>query len=242
METGKELSQSTEFPQGVVINNPVTGLPDVGAMPGVVSTPESAGVTPGVVTTPESAGATPGVVSTPQSVSAVNPATGLPQGIPGPALGVSTDPATGLTTDSEGVPFTPVSGGVPLTGVPLTPTAPINLPIGSVLSSTQFRTYPMGLKPTNPVIDPHKSHTYAIALLSPEVLTLAAPVAGADDEVRILIFDSTGIEHTLEVANLQNGTSNGGEIEFPALAGASVELMAFQGAWVVISAVGVGIS
>jgi hypothetical protein len=157
---------------------------------------------------------------------AVNPAGGLPQGTFANPAGSAVVPASVAATTSDGKP------------VPV----PTSVPVGRVLSSTQFRTSPAGLKPANPAIDPHKSQVYAITFSSPEVLTLDAPTPGADDEVKITVFNDTAEARILEVACLQSGAMNTGKIAFPAMAGASVTLLAFQGRFNLIAAVGVSIS
>jgi hypothetical protein len=86
------------------------------------------------------------------------------------------------------------------------------------------------------VIPVHVAAYYVITKTSAFLGTLAAPTTGADDGQFITIMSSTGYAHSITTSNLlQTGTSTVASITFPAYAGASVTLMAYQGKWIVVS-------
>lgn len=87
-------------------------------------------------------------------------------------------------------------------------------------------------------IDPHTPGRYVITKGGVAALTLGAPVAGAEDGLQITIYSDTAYAHTITTAGLLvTGTADTNVITFPAYAGGSVSLVAFQGKWIVDSIV-----
>jgi hypothetical protein len=81
--------------------------------------------------------------------------------------------------------------------------------------------------------------TYGAAL----AMTLAAPIAGADDGKYISITSTTAFAHTLTATGLlKTGTASVNVATFAASAGASLILMAYNGLWYVRSATGITFS
>lgn len=67
-------------------------------------------------------------------------------------------------------------------------------------------------------------------------MTLAAPTATADDGKIIRILSSTDKAHTVTATGLfQDGGGHTDLATFPALAGASIVLYAFNAKWIVLS-------
>lgn len=67
-------------------------------------------------------------------------------------------------------------------------------------------------------------------------LTLAAPVAGTQDGVVLIITSNTAFAHTITATGLfQTGTATVNLATFAAFAGASIWLFAYQGKWNVLS-------
>jgi hypothetical protein len=86
------------------------------------------------------------------------------------------------------------------------------------------------------VIPVHVAAYYVITKGSAFLGTLAAPTVGADDGMFVTIMSSTAFAHSITTSNLfQTGTAAVASITFPASAGASVTLMAYQGKWIVVS-------
>lgn len=72
------------------------------------------------------------------------------------------------------------------------------------------------------------------------VLTLAAPTTPAQDGLTMEIQSSTAFAHTLTATGLlQTGSANVNLATFAAFAGAGLNLMAFNGKWIVKSSVGI---
>jgi len=89
-------------------------------------------------------------------------------------------------------------------------------------------------------VSPTVSGNYIITAGSAQALTLAAPVAGAVDGLRINVRSSTAFAHTLTATGLlQTGAAPVNLATFAASAGAGLELMAFNGKWIVLNSIGV---
>jgi hypothetical protein len=87
------------------------------------------------------------------------------------------------------------------------------------------------------------SGTYTITNAGITVLTLAAPVAGADDGVTLTIQSATAFAHTLTATGLlQTGSASVNVATFAAFAGANVRLRAYNAKWMVESSVGITFS
>ncbi|HEY1800077.1 MAG TPA: hypothetical protein VGG46_04000 [Terriglobales bacterium] len=90
--------------------------------------------------------------------------------------------------------------------------------------------------PASGAVDPHTANRYIITKAGVAALTLAAPTAGADDGLLIQIASATANAHTVTTAALfEDGTANTNVLTFPAHAGASALLMAYQGKWIVLN-------
>jgi hypothetical protein len=86
-------------------------------------------------------------------------------------------------------------------------------------------------------IDPHTAQRYAITKAGVAALTLAAPTAGADDGLVILLVSTTAFAHTLTATGLLNvGTASVNLATFAAFAGAGLTLFAYNGLWYLDSA------
>lgn len=82
-----------------------------------------------------------------------------------------------------------------------------------------------------------------ITLGSAAALTLAAPTTPAQDGLTMEIQSSTAFAHTLTATGLlQTGTASVNVATFAAQAGAGLNLMAFNGKWIVKSSVGITFS
>ncbi len=85
---------------------------------------------------------------------------------------------------------------------------------------------------------PVVSASYVITAGAAIALTLAAPVAGTQDGITISIRSTTGFAHTLTATGLlETGTAATSIATFAAFAGAGLSLRAYQGKWIVESAV-----
>ena len=72
---------------------------------------------------------------------------------------------------------------------------------------------------------------------APAVLTLAAPTPGADDGVHLQIISGTNFAHTVTATGLfQGGTAAVNLGTFAAFAGACLDLVAYNGKWIVMDA------
>ena len=92
-------------------------------------------------------------------------------------------------------------------------------------------------------ISPHLSHAYVVTKAGVDAMTLAAPTAGTDDGITITISSNTANAHTLTATGLlQTGTASVNVATFAAQKGAGLTLQAFQGKWMVMSAVGITFS
>lgn len=94
----------------------------------------------------------------------------------------------------------------------------------------------------NGAINPSVSATYIITKSSALLGTLAAPIAGpvasgGNDGVDITISSSTPYLHVISaIGLLQTGTAAQNYITFPSYAGGEVDLIAFNGKWIVMNA------
>jgi hypothetical protein len=87
------------------------------------------------------------------------------------------------------------------------------------------------------------SGNYVITKAGVLAATLAAPTAGIQDGTIIVLNSSTANAHTLTATGLlQTGTASVNVATFAAQAGAGLVLQAFNGKWIVLSAVGITFS
>ena len=96
----------------------------------------------------------------------------------------------------------------------------------------------------NGAIDPHTAATYVITKAGVLADTLAAPTAGVDDGLEIVVTSNTANAHTITATGLLNtGAAAGANLAtFAAFPGAGLTLMAYQGKWNVLSANGITFS
>ena len=95
----------------------------------------------------------------------------------------------------------------------------------------------------NGAIPPHSAHTYAVTKAGVCAMTLAAPTAGTDDGIEIVITSDTANAHTLTATGLlDTGTASVNLATFAAQKGAGLTLMAYNGRWKVICSVGITFS
>jgi hypothetical protein len=93
---------------------------------------------------------------------------------------------------------------------------------------------PSGFSPlaASGAISPHVSASYLITKAGVAALTIAAPIAGADDGVTLDITSSTAYAHTITATGLlQTGTASVNLATLAAYAGARLTLTAYQGKW-----------
>jgi len=111
------------------------------------------------------------------------------------------------------------------------------VPITSLVSSQPTTIGANGAVPS------HVSHTYVVNKAGVAALTLAAPTAGTDDGLEIVLTSSTANAHTLTATGLlQTGTASVNLATFAAQPGAGLTLMAFNGKWNVLASVGITFS
>lgn len=92
-------------------------------------------------------------------------------------------------------------------------------------------------------IPPHVSASYIITRAGVDAMTLAAPTAVVDDGLAISISSSTANAHTLTATGLlQTGSANVNVATFAAQPGAGLNLVAYNGKWIVKSSVGITFS
>jgi hypothetical protein len=79
---------------------------------------------------------------------------------------------------------------------------------------------------------PVAGNTFVITKAGVAALTLAAPVVGTQDGLKMTITSNTAFAHTLTATGLfQTGTATVNLATFAAFAGATIDLMAYQGKW-----------
>lgn len=88
-----------------------------------------------------------------------------------------------------------------------------------------------------PAFDPTTPGRYMITKTGAAcVIVLPAPVAGRDDGLTMQFVSNTAFAHQIQSSgNFQDGGGHANQLQFPAQAGAVVELVAFGGKWNVIS-------
>jgi len=129
---------------------------------------------------------------------------------------------------------------------------PTNIPTGGVYDQNailtalcnaydvahQIQANP-GVSP-QPNFDSTSSGRYVITKGSAAVVTLGAPVAGRDDGLSLSFLSSTAFAHQIvSTGNLQDGAGHSNQLQFPAQAGACVDLIAYNGKWNVVSSNGI---
>jgi hypothetical protein len=83
-------------------------------------------------------------------------------------------------------------------------------------------------------IDPHTPSRYIITKAGVAAMTLAAPIAGAEDGLEIQIISATANAHTITATGLFNdGAGHANLATFAAQPGAGTWLVAWQGKWLV---------
>jgi hypothetical protein len=103
---------------------------------------------------------------------------------------------------------------------------------------------PLSLVSASGALSPNAPMSYVITKSSgAAALTLAAPTAGTDDGLKIVLTSATAQAHTLTATGLLNtGGSAVNVATFAAHAGASLTLVAYNGSWNVLSQNGVTFS
>jgi hypothetical protein len=86
------------------------------------------------------------------------------------------------------------------------------------------------------VINPHVSGNYIIKSTAADLMTLAAPTAGTDDNLSIAIYSDSLFAHTITTASLfANGAALAAVATFKAFKGSGLILRAFNGVWQVLA-------
>lgn len=92
-------------------------------------------------------------------------------------------------------------------------------------------------------INPHIQANYIITTAGVDAQTLAAPTAGTDDGIEIVLSSSTSNAHTLTATGLlQTGTASVNVATFAAQKGAGLTLKAYNAKWQVLASVGITFS
>lgn len=100
----------------------------------------------------------------------------------------------------------------------------------------RFYHSPMKLE-SDGSIEPSVQARYFISKASAAALALAAPIVGDDDNTEIEIVSTTNFAHVLTATGiLLNGSSSVNKATMAARAGASIQLVAYQGKWYVLGA------
>lgn len=87
-----------------------------------------------------------------------------------------------------------------------------------------------------PAFDATTPGRYVITKGSACVIVLPAPVAGRDDGLSLQFLSTTAFAHQIQsTGNFQDGAGHANQLQFPAQAGALVELVAYGGKWNVVS-------
>lgn len=95
----------------------------------------------------------------------------------------------------------------------------------------------------NGAIAPSQPGLYNITKAGVAALTLAAPVAGADDGKVIMVYSDTANAHTLTATGLlRTGAAAVNLATYAAQIGAFVKLMALNGKWQVLAQLGITFS
>jgi hypothetical protein len=91
---------------------------------------------------------------------------------------------------------------------------------------------------TTDVINPYNpngNNYIANNAAAPDLTTLIAPVAGADDGLSIAFYSASAFAHKItSTGNISSGTSSANSIALAAFAGAGVILRAYNGKWQII--------
>jgi hypothetical protein len=112
------------------------------------------------------------------------------------------------------------------------------VPLPELWSST-----PQAIGGASPALDPHTSHTYVFNRAGVVAATLAAPTAGTDDGIEIVVTSDSANAHTITATGLlDTGTASVNLATFAAQKGAGLTLMAFNGRWKVVCSVGITFS
>jgi hypothetical protein len=87
-----------------------------------------------------------------------------------------------------------------------------------------------------PAFDQTTPGRYVITKTSACVIALVAPTAGRDDGLTLQFLSNTAFAHQVTFSgSLQDGAGHTNQCQFPAQAGAMLELVAFNGKWNVVS-------
>jgi hypothetical protein len=101
------------------------------------------------------------------------------------------------------------------------------------------------LSGTTDAVNPYLANggNFIVNTGSADAMTLAAPIATADDGLTLAIFSNTAFAHTLtSTGNLQTGAAGTGVLTFAAHTGAGVILRAYQGKWQIVGSTGITVT
>ncbi len=92
-------------------------------------------------------------------------------------------------------------------------------------------------------IPPHKPGNYIVTTAGVDAMTLAAPTAGIDDGLCILVCSGSANAHTLTATGLlATGAAGTGLLTFAAFSGANCLLRAYNAKWQLISSNGITVT
>lgn len=112
------------------------------------------------------------------------------------------------------------------------------VPLTHLWSST-----PQALSTAAPAVPPHSSHTYVFTRAGVVAATLAAPTAGTDDGIELQFTSDTANAHTVTATGLlDTGSASVNVATCAAQKGCSLNLMAYNGRWKVLSQIGITFS
>lgn len=105
---------------------------------------------------------------------------------------------------------------------------------GFSINANGGQQHPPTLIAANGAVNPRLPGFFVITKAGVAALTLAAPTAGVDDGLEIEISSNTAFAHSITtVGLLLTASAAVNSITFPAFAGATVWLTAYQGKWIV---------
>lgn len=92
-------------------------------------------------------------------------------------------------------------------------------------------------------IPPHQPGNYVVTTAGVDAMTLAAPTAGIDDGLCILVCSGSANAHTLTATGLlATGAAGTGLLTFAAFSGANCLLRAYNAKWQLISSTGITVT
>jgi hypothetical protein len=111
-----------------------------------------------------------------------------------------------------------------------------SIPLGSlgVEAARKMLSGPLVAIAASGAIDPSTANRYVFTKATAAVMTLAAPRVGTDDGLQIQFFSSNNQQHTITATGLfYDGAGHVNVATWPANNGGELDLIAYQGKWIV---------